>query len=213
MRLPRLYPIVDVGSLTARGVELERFVRELVEGGAEILQLRDKVGPAAEVLRRAELISGVVEGTGCVPVMNDRVDLALLAGWSAIHLGHKDLPPEAARQVFARRPLRRPLTVGVSTHNDEQVLEAEAGTADYVAIGPVFDTVSKLDTEPAVGLAGVRRARALTGKPLVAIGGITRENAPEVIAAGAEAVAVIGALFREGESVRRVLRDFLDRLR
>lgn len=208
-RLPRLYPIVDVGTLQARDVELERFVLELIEGGAEILQLRDKAGSPAEVLERARLISKLVEGTGCLTVMNDRVDLALLAGWGVVHLGHKDLPVEAARRVFGERPL----IAGVSTHNDEQVRAADVWSADYVAIGPVFGTATKTDTEPVVGLEGVRRARALTKKPLVAIGGITRENAADVIEAGADSVAVIGGLFGGGEGVVTVVRDFVRRLR
>ncbi len=209
MRVPRLYPIVDVGSLTARGLDLERFARELVDAGAEILQLRDKHGAPQDVLRRAAVLSAAVEGTGCLLVMNDRVDLALLAGWRAVHLGHTDLPPEAARAVFGSRAVM----VGVSTHQDAQVQTAEAGLADYVAIGPVFGTATKADTEPVVGLDGVRRARALTTKPLVAIGGITRENAAAVIEAGADAVAVIGGLFARGEPVTAVMRDFLLRLR
>ena len=209
MRLPRLYPIVDVGSLAARGMDLQRFVRELLAGGAEILQLRDKDGSPAEVLRRAAEISALVAGTSCLPVMNDRVDLALLVGWRAVHLGHKDLPPDAARRVFGDREL----AVGVSTHNEEQVAAADAGSADYVAIGPVFGTTTKPDAEAVVGLAGVRRARALTRKPLVAIGGITRENAAAVVEAGADSVAVIGGLMVAGESVAAVVRDILERLR
>ena len=208
MRLGRLYPIVDVGSLVRRGVGVEEFVRGLVGSGVGVLQLRDKVGSPAEVLRRAEVISRLVEGTGCLAVMNDRVDLALLAGWGAVHLGHRDLPVAAARGVFGGREL----VVGVSTHSEEQVRAAEVGTADYVAVGPVFGTSTKADAEPVVGLAGVRRARALTRKPLVAIGGITRENAASVMAAGADSVAVIGGLFVEGMGVGEVVRDFLVRL-
>ena len=209
MKLPRLYPIADVATLANRGLELEAFVRELVAGGAEIVQLRDKAGAPQEVLRKAAAISAAVKATGCLPVMNDRVDLALLAGWQAVHLGHTDLPPEAAHAVFAGRAL----VVGVSTHNDAQVTAADAGPADYLAIGPVFSTATKADAEPPVGLAGVRRARALTHKPLVAIGGITRENAAAVVEAGADSVAVIGALLAEGEPVESVVRDFLRRLR
>ncbi len=208
LRLPRLYPIVDVGTLAARGGALEEVVRELVGGGGVSLQLRDRAGEAAEVLRRAEVISRVVEGTECLAVMNDRVDLALLAGWGAVHLGHRDLPVEAARVVFGGRSL----VVGVSTHNDEQVVAAEGGSADYVAVGPVFGTGTKADAEPVVGLEGVRRARALTRKSLVAIGGITRGNAAAVVEAGADAVAVIGGLFVEGMSLGAVLRDFFGRL-
>jgi thiamine-phosphate pyrophosphorylase len=184
-------------------------VRELVEGGASILQLRDKVGSPAEILERARVVSAAVNDTACRPVMNDRVDLAMLAGWSAVHLGHNDLPVEAARQAVGSSELY----AGVSTHNDEQVRAAQASSADYVAIGPVFGTLTKLDAEPVVGLEGVRRARALTRKPLVAIGGITRENAASVIAAGADSVAVIGGLWGSGEGVVTVVRDFVRRLR
>lgn len=207
--LPRLYPIVDMGTLLARGVELGRFVLELIEGGAEILQLRDKTGSPAEVLERARLISKAVEGTSCLTVMNDRVDLALLAGWNAVHLGHKDLPVEAARRIFGERQF----IAGVSTHNEEQVRAAEAGSAEYVAIGPVFGTTTKTDTDPEVGLEGVRRARALTGKPLVAIGGITRANAASVMEAGADSVAVIGGLFDGSGGVVTAVQDFVRRLR
>ncbi|HLI75832.1 MAG TPA: thiamine phosphate synthase [Acidobacteriaceae bacterium] len=205
MKLPRLYPIVDVGTLTARGVSVEQFVRELLDGGVEILQLRDKQGAPQEVLRRAAAISKLIAGTSCLPVMNDRPDLAVLAGWRAVHLGHKDMPPEGARRVFGESSA----AVGVSTHNDAQVTAAQAGAADYVAIGPVFGTSTKADAEPVVGLEGVRRARALTRKPLVAIGGIRRGNAAAVVEAGADSVAVIGGLFADGESVAAVARDFL----
>ena len=103
--------------------------------------------------------------------------------------------------------------VGVSTHTEEQVRLADASCADYVAVGPVFATGTKLDAEPVIGLEGVRRARALTGKPIVAIGGITRENARSVIDAGADSVAVISALIVESEAVEKVTRDFLEKLR
>ena len=103
--------------------------------------------------------------------------------------------------------------VGVSTHDEEQVRVADAGAADYVAVGPVFATSTKLNAEPAVGLEGVRRARALTAKPLVAIGGITLENVRSVIEAGADSVAIIGGLFVEGRTVGEVAGDFLEILR
>jgi thiamine-phosphate pyrophosphorylase len=137
-------------------------------------------------------------------ILNDRADLALLAGWG-VHVGHEDLAPGDARKVLGTGQV-----IGVSTHNEAQVREADAGAVDYVAIGPVFATTSKADTEPVVGLEGVRRARALTRKPLVAIGGITRENARSVIDAGADSVAVIGALLATGERPGRVAKDFLE---
>ncbi len=212
MRLPKLYPIVDVATLEARHLRVEAFTRQLLQGGAEILQLRDKHGSPQQILAYAENIGDVLAGSDCMPVMNDRADLALLAGWRAVHVGGRDLLPEAVRRVFGPDAHAK-VQVGVSTHRDEQVIAANAGTADYLAIGPVFGTQSKADAEPAVGLEGVRRARALTRKPLVAIGGIDRENAAAVMAAGADSVAVIGALFSDSESVEMVVRDFLQQLR
>lgn len=207
--MPRLYPILDVATLQRRNLPISEFARGLVEGGAEIVQLRDKHGGPREVLARAAMLSEAIAGSRCRPVMNDRVDLAILAGWSAVHLGHKDLPVEAARRVFGDGAL----LAGVSTHNEEQVLAAEQGTADYIAVGPVFGTTTKTDAEPVIGLEGVRQARKHTRKPLVAIGGITRDNAASVMEAGADSVAVIGGLLIDGESVAAVVRDFLERLR
>lgn len=200
-RLPPLYAIADMETLTRREMGLTAFVRELLAAGVQIVQLRDKRGSPRDVLRHAAEITAVLTGSGCLPVMNDRADLALLAGWRAVHVGHTDLPPGAVRLAFPETQRAR-VIVGVSTHDEEQV--RAAGGADYVAVGPVFATGTKADAEPVVGLEGVRRARALTRKPLVAIGGITLENARAVQEAGADSVAVIGGLFREGQQVRAV---------
>jgi thiamine-phosphate pyrophosphorylase len=140
--------------------------------------------------------------------MNDRAELAVLAGFGGVHVGHGDLSPEDARRVVGVKRW-----VGVSTHNDEQVRIANETSADYVAVGPVFATGTKLDAEPVIGLDAVRRARLLTKKPIVAIGGIARANARSVIDAGADSVAVISALFVEGETVEKVVGDFLEILR
>ena len=200
-RLPPLYAIADIETLARQGLALGAFVDQVLAAGAEILQLRHKQGPPREVLAHAAAISAALRGTSCLPVMNDRADLAVLAGWHAVHVGHEDLPPEAVRRVLGAGSEVRGI-IGVSTHNEEQVRAAEAGDADYVAVGPVFATGTKADAEPVVGLEGVRRARTLTRKPLVAIGGITLENAGAVRDAGADALAVIGGLFRAGASVR-----------
>jgi thiamine-phosphate pyrophosphorylase len=168
--------------------------------------------------------------------MNDRADLAMLAGWDGVHVGQGDLSPEDAKAVVLRTmpthrmkqgrdewgtrivpgsglDSRSGLWVGVSTHTEEQVRVADASCADYVAVGPVFATGTKVDAEPVIGLEGVRRARMLTEKPIVAIGGITRGNARSVIDVGADSVAVISALIVEGETVEKVARDFLEILR
>ena len=136
--------------------------------------------------------------------MNDRADLAVLAGFGGVHVGQSDLFPDDARRVIGVEGW-----VGVSSHTDEQVCLAESSCADYVAVGPVFATGTKSDAAAVVGLEGVRRARALTSKPIVAIGGITRENAGSVMDAGADSVAVISALLTPEETVEKVAGDFL----
>jgi len=207
-RFPRLYPIVDEGVLRQRGSGVERFVAELRAAGVRLLQYRNKAGGPQEMLRNAAVIREAMVGSGCRLILNDRADLAVLAGWDGVHVGQGDLSPEDAKRVVGAERW-----VGVSTHTEEQVRAADASCADYVAVGPVFATGTKLDAEAVIGLDGVRRARALTKKPIVAIGGITRANARSVIDAGADSVAVISALLVEGETVEKVARDFLEILR
>jgi thiamine-phosphate pyrophosphorylase len=206
--LPRFYPIVDAGLLERRGLGVAEFAGMLRDAGVSLLQYRDKVGVPQEVLRSAAAIREAFAGDECRMILNDRADLVVLAEWGGVHVGQGDLSPEDARRV-----LGADRWVGVSTHTDEQVRLAAGSCADYVAVGPVFATGTKLDAEPVIGLEGVRRARALTAKPLVAIGGITRENARSVVDAGADSVAVISALIVEGETVEKVARDFLEILR
>jgi thiamine-phosphate pyrophosphorylase len=201
-----LYAIVDADVLKKRRVRLRKFAVGLRAAGVSLVQYRDKSGSPAEVLAGAAVLREVFAETGCMLIMNDRADLAVLAGFDGVHVGQGDLLPEDAKAVVARG------IVGVSTHTEEQVRVADASCADYVAIGPVFATGTKADAEAVVGLEGVRRARALTTKPLVAIGGITRENARSVVEAGADSVAVISGLFVDGESVENVARDFLELL-
>ena len=206
--LSRLYPILDAGVLAAKGIVLTNVAHQLRSAGVTLLQYRDKSAGPQMILRNAATAAEVFAGSGATLIMNDRADLATLAGWGGVHVGQGDLPPEDARIVLGAAKI-----IGVSTHTEAEVIAADAGAADYVAIGPVFATGTKLNAEPVVGLAGVRRARALTRKPLVAIGGITRENARSVIDAGADSVAVISGLFVPGESVEKVVRDFLEILR
>ncbi len=206
---PRLYPIVDKTTLDAKGIRVGCFAREMARAGVGVLQYRDKLGSPQEVLRGAAVIADAFARSGCLLILNDRPDLALLAGWHGVHVGHKDMSACAARKVLGEAAQ----WVGVSTHCEEQVMSADAGCADYVAVGPVFATSTKRDAEPVVGLEGVRRARALTGKPIVAIGGITLENARSVIEAGADSVAVIGGMFVKGRRPGQVAEDFLRILR
>jgi len=196
---PRLYAILDASSFPdTKGLCLA--ARELVAGGVTLLQYRNKSGNARQMLKQAR------ELKRCLPasvklIMNDRADLCLAAGFDGVHVGQDDLSPEGARAVIGDR-----LWVGVSTHNTKQLAEADKTSADYLAIGPVFETRSKATPDPVIGLDGVRQARALTRKPLVAIGGVARENCRSVIEAGADAVAVISDLIREP---RKSAEEFL----
>jgi thiamine-phosphate pyrophosphorylase len=201
--LPRLYAIVD-SSAHQSIQQLVAYAAELATGGCTLLQYRNKGGGAGPILEQSRALKKLV-GDSVRLIMNDRADLCLAAGFDGVHVGQEDLYPEAVRGIIG--PQR---WLGVSTHNPEQLREADLTSADYLAIGPVFATSSKDNPDPVVGLEGVRRARELTGKPLVAIGGITRANAASVIQAGADSVAVISDLLREprksAEEFFRILR-------
>jgi thiamine-phosphate pyrophosphorylase len=206
--LQRLYAIIDAQLLARRTIRLRKFAVGLRSAGVGLVQYRDKSGSPQDILRAAAILRELFAGTDCQLILNDRPDLAVLAALDGVHVGQTDLSPEDAKRVIGPDRI-----VGVSTHNDDQLRAADLTSADYIAIGPVFSTATKADAEPVVGLEGVRRARALTRKPLVAIGGITRANARSVIEAGADSVAIISALFSDGESVEKVARDFLELLR
>ena len=197
--LPRLYPIADASLFSGNDVFMQ-FVEELVSGGISLLQYRDKLRTPREILDQAYEIKRQV-GDSVRLIMNDRADFCVAAGFDGVHVGQEDLSPDGAREVIGRQRW-----LGVSTHNPEQLKAADLTSADYLAIGPIFATSSKVNPDPVVGLDGVRVARALTRKPLVAIGGITVENCQSVIEAGADSVAVISDLLRDpGKTVR----DFL----
>jgi thiamine-phosphate pyrophosphorylase len=199
LQLPRLYAILDAACFSeAEGMFVA--AEELSAAGIILLQYRDKSGNTRRMFHQARELKRRV-GDRVKLIVNDRADLCLAAGFDGLHVGQDDLSPESARRIIgADRWL------GVSTHNPEQVDLADQTSADYIAIGPVFATSSKAHPDPVVGLNGVRRARELTGKPLVAIGGITRGNAMSVIEAGADAVAVISDLLRDP---RKSAEEFL----
>jgi|SRR5579872_601450 thiamine-phosphate pyrophosphorylase len=185
--LPRLYAILDAGCF-ADGSALFAAAEELVAAGCTLIQYRNKSGNARVMIEHARELRGRLGDTVRL-IMNDRADLCLAADFDGVHVGQDDLSPESVRKIIRLNRL-----LGVSTHNPEQLREADLTSADYLAIGPVFATSSKEKPDPVVGLEGVRRARNLTCKPLVAIGGITRANAALVIEAGADSVAVISDL-------------------
>jgi thiamine-phosphate pyrophosphorylase len=206
--VPRLYAVVDAAFFSTTD-DLAAFVQELITGGCTLLQYRNKSGDARVMLEQARELrrqcrTGVSDSHVPRLIMNDRADLCLIAGFDGVHVGQDDLSAESVRGIIGGRWL------GVSTHNPEQAREADQTSADYLAIGPVFSTSSKEQPDPVVGLDGVRGARSLTRKPLVAIGGITRSNAVSVIEAGADSVAVISDLLRDprksAEEFFRLLR-------
>lgn len=210
MNLPRLYPIIDFACFAAAPDPIRaiaRFAEDLVRGGTTLLQYRDKSGDIRRALSCARDLRRVTRGRATL-IVNDRADLCLAAGADGVHLGQDDLSPAAARQIFSaiERNEKRELVIGLSTHNLEQLGEAHSMPLDYLAVGPVFATVSKANPDPVIGLEGVRQARRVTAKPLVAIGGITRKNCLQVLDAGADSVAVISDLL---ESPVKALEEFL----
>ena len=184
---PRLYPILD-SSCFLNESELFSAARALAGVGCTLLQYRNKTGSSREMLSHARELRRIV-GRQVMLIMNDRADLALAADFDGVHVGQDDLSVQAVRRILGPK-----MIVGTSTHNPEQVQEAVAADPDYIAFGPVFATGSKANPDPVVGLEGVRLARSLTNKPLVAIGGITAAHARSVIDAGANSLALISAL-------------------
>jgi thiamine-phosphate pyrophosphorylase len=201
--LPKLYAILDAARFQDTQA-LCSFANELSAGGTTLLQFRNKKGNAKEMLMQARELKRCISHSVQL-IMNDRADLCIAAGFDGVHVGQEDLSPEGARKVIGNS-----LVLGLSTHNPQQVRIADESSADYVAIGPVFATSAKLNPDPIVGIDGVRAARALTRKPLVAIGGITRANCRFVLEAGANSVAVISDLLlgprKSAEEFFRILR-------
>ena len=203
LNIPPLYPILDVALWPDQRAMLAA-AEELAAAGVTLIQYRNKSGNSRQMLEHARELKRIL-GARVQLIMNDRPDLCLAAAFDGLHVGQDDLSPDAARNIIG--PDRG---LGISTHNPEQIAVADQTDADYLAIGPVFATASKANPDPVVGLEGVRRARALTRKPLVAIGGITRQNARSVIDAGADSVAVISDLLtdprKSAEAFFEVLR-------
>jgi len=205
MQLPRLYAIVDP-SCFPHAEAMFCAAEELAGAGCTLLQYRNKSGNAGRMLEEARELKWRMGGRVTL-IMNDRADLCLAAGFDGLHVGQDDLSPKSARLILGEEFHGKRRWLGVSTHNPEQLAEADESAADYLAIGPVFATMSKKNPDPVIGLDGVGRARQLTRKPLVAIGGITRANAVSVIQAGADAVAVISDLLpAAGKSAEEFLR-------
>ncbi len=197
---PFLYPIVDVSVLGNRSVG--SAVSALAAGGARIVQIRAKDAADRRFLELAREALSAARECGALLVVNDRPDSAKIVAADGVHLGDDDLPPAAARRLLGPNAI-----VGISTHDVEQLETAAVAPVDYVAVGPIYQTHTKARPDPVVGLDLVRQARQLLAVPLVAIGGITRESAAAIVAAGADGVAVISDLLREHD-LREAARSF-----
>lgn len=189
MKLPRLYPILDTGLVERLGLDVERAAHIILEGGARILQFRHKGWYSRDMFQTAKAVAELCRDRGALFIVNDRADIAALLD-AGLHVGQEDLPPTEARRILG--PDR---VIGYSTHNAEQLAAGDLEPVDYLAVGPIFATTSKENPDPLVGIEELMRLRKLTTKPLVAIGGITRESARQVLDAGANSIAVIGDLF------------------
>ena len=201
--MPRLYVILDAGLIRRPAGEI---AAQLIGAGVRMLQYRAKDVPAREILETASSLSEFIRNGEANFFVNDRPDVAFLAGAHGVHVGQNDVDVEQARAVVGRDRW-----VGVSTHNPEQFERAAASSADYIAIGPIFDTATKMNPDPVVGTELIRRLRPLTRKPIVAIGGIRLESAAEVIQAGADSVAVISDILGAADPAEQA-RKFIRRL-
>jgi thiamine-phosphate pyrophosphorylase len=200
--LPKLYPITD---RRLSGLTHAEQVARLGAGGATFVQLREKQLSPREFYLEAEAALRVARELGIRLIINDRVDIALALRADGVHLGQDDLAPEAARRILGEEAI-----IGFSTHNLEQAREAASLPVDYIAIGPVFDTSSKENLAPAVGLDCLRQVRRETGTTLlVAIGGITQERARMVLDRGADSVACIGTLLAHPAEIEERTREFI----
>jgi thiamine-phosphate pyrophosphorylase len=187
LKLPRLYTITDC---EISNCSHEEIVQMMLEGGSRLIQLRDKEASAREFLDAARACLALTREAGALLIINDRVDIALTSGADGVHLGQDDLSVEEARDILGEDKI-----IGLSTHSLAQFNAALETSADYIAVGPVYPTTTKENPDPVVGLELVREARKVSDRPIVAIGGVTPERAPGIIAAGADCVAAISALY------------------
>lgn len=205
LSLPKLYPITDTG---ITGLTHLEQVRRLADGGATLIQLRDKVASPREFYESAVEVMKFVRGSNVQIIINDRVDIAIAVGADGVHLGQDDLSPTAARSLLGNEKI-----IGFSTHSTQQALLALQLPIDYAAIGPIKATTTKSDTDPVVGLHGLQAVRSAIGDfPLVAIGGISYENAREILASGATSLAVISAVLSDPAGISSRFRQIVEHL-
>jgi thiamine-phosphate pyrophosphorylase len=201
--LPRLYVILDAALLK---IPAKECAKSLVDAGVRLIQYRNKRASGRELFETSLELSEYLNPLGVQFIVNDRADVAALAGAGGVHVGQGDLGVEQARGVMGAGKW-----VGISTHNPGQFRGALETSADYIAVGPIFATGSKENPDPVVGVGFVRETRGMTDRPIVAIGGITLERASEVIEAGADSVAIISDILRT-ENVGKRARHYVDLL-
>ncbi len=200
LALPRVYPIVDTATLLPRRLTPLDAARAMIDGGARILQFRHKEAFTRAIVDEAHKVCELCEETGVLFILNDRADLARL--WNCgVHVGQDDLSPSDARAVVGDQAV-----LGFSTHNLKQLREAATEPADYLAIGPVFGTVNKQNPDPMVGLEALRIISQSTTQPLLAIGGVTLENAQRLYDVGIRCAAIIGDLYAFGDTANDIQR-------
>ena len=198
----RVYPITDT---RLSGLTHAEQVALLVRGGATLIQLREKHLPPRAFFEQAQQAIAVAHANGARIVINDRVDIALALAADGVHLGQDDMPPAAARALLGDQAL-----IGFSTHTLQQAIYARDLPIDYLAVGPIFQTTTKANPDPAIGLAGLTEIRTQIGDfPLVAIGGITASNVKITLEAGASCVAVISAALTSPVGISAAMKDLI----
>jgi thiamine-phosphate pyrophosphorylase len=197
--LPRIYPITDI---SISGLSHLEQVKRFAAGGAVLVQLRDKHASTRNFYEAAKEVISFAHSAGIKILINDRVDIAIAVGADGVHLGQDDLPAEFTRKLLGEHAI-----IGFSTHSLEQAISATALPINYIAIGPVFATTTKENPDPVIGTETVRTVREAIGRiPLVAIGGINRDNCSAVLKAGASSVAIVGDLLKDPDSIAENLR-------
>jgi len=201
----KIYPITD---RELSGLSITEQVTQFIEGGAKLIQIRDKQTRSDELFHEVKAAVKIAHQANALIIVNDRVDIAMTTGADGVHLGQDDMPVITARQILGDDAI-----IGVSTHNEEQMLAAfRESNADYIAFGPIFSTVTKIDHDPPVGIEALAKMRTLIGRHqlLVAIGGINATNLASVIEAGADSAAMIGAFYSPGVAISSKFRSLLE---
>jgi thiamine-phosphate pyrophosphorylase len=200
--LPKIYAITDTG---ISGISHEEQVARLIAGGIRLIQLRAKNASSREFYESTRAVVSYARRHGTKVIINDRVDIAAAAGADGVHLGQDDLAPELARKILGSKAI-----IGYSTHSLEQVRIALRYPVDYLAIGPVFRTKTKVNSDPVIGIERLQEvSREIGEMPLVAIGGINLTNLNTVFEAGADSIAVVGGLISNAEKISEMAKAFI----